>query len=53
MSLFLGNLQFVAERFRKRFLDVAGSNKVEKLRPQRLACDQLVQGMRFTQEKER
>ena len=42
VSLFLRNLELVAESFRERFLNVTGSNKVEKFRPEWLACDQLV-----------
>lgn len=48
VSLFLRNLELVVERFRKRFLNVTGSNKVEKFRPQWLTRDQLVKGVRLT-----
>lgn len=53
MSLLLRNLELVAESLRKRFLDVTGSNKIEKFRPEWLACDQLVQRMRFSGHKEK
>lgn len=52
MSLFCRNLELIAERFRKRFLDTTNSNKVEKFRPEWLACDQLMQRIRFTEQKE-
>lgn len=53
VSLFLRNLELVAESLRERFLDVTGSNKIEKFRPEWLARDQLVQRMRFTGHQEK